>query len=171
MDIERTHSFDAPLARVLATLASADYARHLAASHSFFAAIEPLSVERTEHAVRRVVRYRARPFLRRLGPFSVPASWFVWIERSELDLASGRLTFDNVPELPSVRDKVVNRGTMLFRAREGEQPRGAETVRTARFEIDFDVAPMMRPLAEMALSMVARTLTASLDEEARLLAG
>lgn len=168
MDIQCTHRFEAPLASILATLADTTYSAHLARTHSFFAEIEPLSLEQSGGVIRRTLRYRARPFLSRLGPFSVPPDWFVWIEHSELQLASGRLTFENVPELASVRDKVVNRGSMLFRTQAGEQ--GTCTVRTARFELDFQVAPMLRPLADFALSLVARKLTSSLDEEARLLA-
>jgi len=169
MHLTMHHRFDAPLEAVLETLVGAEYPRFLAANHSFFAAIEPLALETSPTHVARSLRYRARPFITRLGVFSLPASWFVWVEQSRLDLARARLTFDNVPEVESVRDKVVNRGVMQFRTQRGESGR-FYTVRESRFELALEVAPLYRPLADAALGMVARQLGSSLDEEARLLA-
>ncbi len=164
MELVARHRFHAPPARVVATLASPEYARHLARAHSFFAQIEPLSQRDEDGGWQRRVHYRARPFIARLGVFSLPAEWFAWEERSRYACASGQLTFDNVPLLASVRDKVVNRGVMQFHDDAGG------TLREARFEIDFHVPAMYRPLKDMALAMVRRQLVASLDEEASLLA-
>jgi hypothetical protein len=114
------------------------------------------------------VRYRARPFIARLGVFSLPAAWFVWVEQSSFDRSAGVLRFENVPELTSVRTKVINRGTMSFHA-ERRADGSWLTTRDADFEIDLCVGAMYRPLAELALSMIRRQLESSLDEEARLL--
>jgi hypothetical protein len=169
MQLSICHHFRAPLASVLATLEQPSYAAHLAREHSFFADIEVLSVRRAGSRFERVVRYRARPFITRLGLFSLPASWFVWVEHSQFDYATGLLTFDNVPELESVRTKMQNRGRMLFRAQHDEH--GVPlTTRESTFELAFDVPLAYRALRELALSTVARQLTASLDEEAKLLA-
>lgn len=163
------HSFDAPRDAVLDALASASYAHELAAAHSFFEAIDVLAIAERAGLVERTLRYRARPFLRRLGMLSLPPSWFVWVEHATLDRARGLLTFENVPELASVRAKVVQRGTMEFHA-EHTADGTLATVREAVFEVGFDVAAAYRPLAELALSMVCRQLESALDEEARLLA-
>jgi len=168
MKLRIEHVFQAPLGEVVAALASSEYAAHLSEQHSFFADIRVLSRRECEHEVQRTVRYRAEPFIARLGMFSLPAEWFVWIEQSSFDLQRGLLSFDNVPEVASVRDKVVNRGTMRFSAEQRED--GAWfTTRTSEFEIDFLVPALVRPLAELGLTMVRRQLEGSLDEEALLL--
>jgi hypothetical protein len=161
--MEIVHHFDAPRAAVIEALACPHYAAHLAASHSFFTHIEPVSRVDAEAGWERRVRYRARPFIARLGMFSLPAEWFAWEECSRYEHATGLLTFENLPLLASVRDKVINRGAMEFREH------GHGTVREARFELDFRVAAMYRPLKELALGMVRRQLVAALDEEADLL--
>jgi hypothetical protein len=163
MELVIQHHFDAPLDAVVEALACPLYTAHLAASHSFFAHIEPISHVGGELGWRRRLRYRARPFIARLGVFSLPAEWFAWEESSVYQ--DGLLTFENVPLLASVRDKVVNRGAMRF------VEDGPGTTREVCFEIDFRVPAMYRPLKEMALAMVRRQLVASLDEEAALLAG
>lgn len=164
-----SHRFDAPVAQVMRTLASAEYATHLAAHHSFFDAIDVLRTRESAGVVDRSVRYRARPFITRLGVFSLPATWFSWIEESRFDLSAGLLSFDNVPEVESVRAKLLNRGAMHFEAQ--VDARGHEhTRRTSTFELAFTVPALYRPLAELGLSLVARQLESSLDEEATLLA-
>lgn len=169
MLIRLTHRFEAPMGAVIDALSGSAYAAHLADAHSFFAQIDVLS--RVDHgdAVVRSVRYRARPFIARLGMFSLPAEWFVWVEQSVFDRRAGRLHFENVPELPSVRPKVVNRGTMTFT--EQQRTDGSWfTTRDAVFEVDLHVGPLYRRLADLALSMIGRKLESSLDEEAGLLA-
>ncbi|MDB4990957.1 MAG: hypothetical protein JWN04_6135 [Myxococcaceae bacterium] len=163
-----SHQFDAPLESVLGTLSSADYASHLAQSHSFFADVRVLSLSHSPGLIERSVRYRARPFITRLGVFSLPASWFVWVEQSRIDLRSGLLTFENVPEVESVRDKLINRGSMQFRTACDADGKPV-TVRQASFEVAFQVPQLYRSLAALALTMVRRQLESSLDEEARLL--
>lgn len=169
MQLSLRHEFGAPVAHVLESLADTSYPRLLSERHSFFAEIEPLALTRTRTRLERTLRYRARPFISRLGPFSLPAEWFVWEERSTLHYDTGLLTFENVPELPSLRGKVVNHGRMLFR--EATAARGAlhSTVREATFELGFCVAAMYRPLVEVALGLVARQLVSALAEEAALL--
>lgn len=164
MEIVATHRFEAPLSRVVAALASPAYATHLAQAHSFFSQIEPLAHREHEGGWQRRVRYRARPFIAKLGVFPLPAEWFAWEEHSSFERRSGQLRFENVPLLESVREKAVNRGAMQFH----EGPQG--TTREARFEVDFRVPAVYRPLKELALGMVRRQLLASLDEEASLLA-
>jgi len=169
MQIALTHRFEAPVGAVIDALSGSAYAAHLADAHSFFAQIDVLS--RVDHGdlVVRSVRYRARPFIARLGMFSLPAEWFVWVEQSSFDRRAGRLHFENVPELPSVRPKVINRGTMTFH--EEQRADGSWlTTRQAVFEVDLLVAALYRPLADLALSMIRRKLESSLDEEACLLA-
>jgi hypothetical protein len=168
VQIELTHQFAAPQSAVVATLEDAFYARSLAATHSFFSHIELLTLDVTAAHVRRTVLYRARPIVARLGPFSLPADWFTWIEHAELERATGLLRFENVPQRETVRDKVVNRGTMQFRSRTDECGR-VNTVRESRFELGLHVARMYAPLAELALTMIASQVESSLQEEARFL--
>lgn len=167
MEIVFCHRFEAPLERVVEALACPDYAAQLAKSHSFFEHIELLDSSGDAQMWQRRMHYRARPFIARLGVFSLPATWFAWIEHASYQ--RGELVFENVPVLEGVRAKVINRGRMRFHEREDELGIRV-TVREARFEIDFRVPAMYRPLADMALAMVRRQLESSLDEEADLLA-
>lgn len=163
-----SHRFRAPVTRVMRALSSADYASHLVAHHSFFDAIEVLARRESAGVVERSVRYRARPFIARLGIFSLPADWFSWVEHSRFDLTRGLLTFENVPEVQSVREKLTNRGSMKFQ-RELDAHGRELTLRASSFEIAFEVPALYRPLAELGLSRVARQLESSLAEEAGLL--
>jgi len=170
MELTIRHSFEASLASVVDALGCPHYAAHLAHNHSFFERIELLERVVKASDWQRRMHYRARPFISRLGVFSLPAEWFTWVERASYEHASGALTFENVPTLESVRDRVINRGQMRFY--ESTDARGRRvTVREARFEIDFLVAAMYRPLKELALTIVRRQLESSMAEEATLLAG
>ena len=151
-------------------LSSADYAAHLVAHHAFFDDIQVLASRESAGVVERAVRYRARPFITRLGIFSLPANWFSWVEHSRFDLSQGLLTFENVPEVDSVREKLINRGSMQFLSDVDANDREL-TVRASCFEIAFEVPALYRPLAELGLSLVARQLEGSLAEEAALLEG
>lgn len=169
MKLTLTHRFHAPLAAVLSTLTDADYARALAAEHSFFTEVQVLSLVETPREVRRQVRYRGRPLVSRLLPFALPAAWFVWTEHSVLDRASATLHFDNVPELEGVRAKVLNRGTMLFRSQYDEHG-DVVTTRESRFELALTVSRPYARLGESVLGLIGGQLESALDEEARFLA-
>lgn len=168
MELELVHHFDAPLAAVISTLEDPTYTQALVAAHSFFSEVQVLSLSVSTTSVERTLRYRGRPLIARLGPFSLPPEWFTWTEHSIYDRASRVLTFENVPELESVRDKFVNRGTMHFEPQRSD--RGLVTTRTSRFEIDVKVARVYAPLRAAALRTIATQLEGSLDEEARFLA-
>lgn len=168
MKLQLRHDFHASIEDVTDTLLAPAYSVHLAANHSFFAAIELQSQRESERRVQRTMRYRARPFIARLGVFSLPADWFVWLEKSVFDRDSATLSFENEPVLASVRGKVVNRGTMHFREHQHEDGH-IVTTRESSFEIDLHVAAVYRPLADVALLMIRRQLEGSLDEEAALL--
>ena len=170
MIVRAIHHFHAAREATLASLASAEYASLLEAQHPFFAEVTVVSLRVTPARIERCLRYRAQPFIARLGPFSPDPAWFVWTEHSTLERESGRLTFDNVPVVASVRDAFLCRGSMQFDERRA--PGGTtSTVREARFQLGFHVPAAYRPLARLALGLVRRQLAHSLDEEARLLAG
>ena len=164
MLVTAKHEFDAPLARVLQSLVDADYATYLGAHHPFFREVQVLSIAREQEGIRRQVRYRAQPPFSYLGPISIPKSWFVCTEWSRLDLRTHVLSFENVPELDSIRPKVVNRGTMSFRS---DGPN--KCVRTSNFEIDLLVAKSVRQLVELGIDLVAKQVVKSLDAEANVL--
>ncbi len=164
MQITASHELNANVERVLDSLIRAEYAGYLSQHHSFFEDVRVLSLQQDAHSIRRYVRYQARPAFSRLGPFSIPASWFVWTEVSVLDLRTRVLTFENIPELESLRTKVINRGKMVFRALPGQR-----TVRHSSFEIDLMVSRIYRPLVELGKQLVCRQVVKSLDQEADVL--
>ena len=166
MSLQLRHCLAASLDDTLAALASAEYARLLAARHPFFAEVEVLSLRVTPSVVERRLRYRARPFIARLGPFSPAPDWFVWTEHSRLDRKLATLVFENVPVLESVRRTFACSGSMRFFA----APEGAGTIRDSCFDLAFHVPTIYRPLSELALALVRRQLAHTLDTEARLLA-
>lgn len=164
MHIQASHEFDANIERVLDSLIRSDYAAFLSQHHPFFEDVRVLSLTQDAQSIRRYVRYQARPVFSKLGPFSIPDSWFVWTEVSVLDLRTRVLTFENVPELESIRPKVVNRGKMVFRSLPDRR-----TVRHSSFEIDLRVARVYRPLVELGKQMVGKQVSKSLDQEAEIL--
>jgi hypothetical protein len=165
MLVQAEHEFHAPRSRVLESLVREDYGPYLAAHHPFFREVQMLSLSQDGNTIVRCVRYRARPPFSHLGPISIPDSWFVWTERSQLDLGKEVLTFENVPEHESIRPKVVNRGTMSFRSNGPDK-----CVRRSAFEIDLRVAKSMRQLVELGVDLIAKQVKKSLDAEAYVLA-
>jgi hypothetical protein len=166
MQLTAQHEIDAPLSLVIGSLLRADYATYLASHHGFFREIEVLGLNHDHQGrVLRRVRYRAQPPFTHLGPVSIPRSWFIWTERSCLDLRTNVLSFDNVPERESIRAKVVNRGTMSFSALSENK-----CMRRAVFEIDLLVSKAVRPLVELGVELIAKQVANSLDTEARVLA-
>jgi hypothetical protein len=164
MHICTSHEFDASLERVLDSLIRAEYAAYLCEHHPFFEDVRVLSLSQDAYSIRRYVRYQARPIFAKLGPFSIPASWFVWTEVSVLDLRTHVLTFENIPELESIRPKVVNRGKMVFRALPGRR-----SVRHSTFDIELRVPLVYRPFVELGTQLVGVRVQKSLDQEAEVL--
>ncbi len=164
MQIQASHELNSNIERVLDSLIRSEYAGYLSTHHSFFEDVRVLSLTQDEHSIRRYVRYQARPVFSRLGPFSIPKSWFVWTEVSVLDLRTRVLTFENVPELESLRPKVVNRGKMVFRSLPDRR-----TVRHSSFEIDLRVGKVYGPLLELGKQLVGKQVLKSLDQEAMVL--
>jgi hypothetical protein len=165
MLVQAEHEFQAPLSCVLESLVRDDYGPYLAAHHPFFREVQMLSLSGDESSIVRRVHYRARPPFSHLGPISIPDGWFVWTERSQLDLRKHVLSFENVPEHDSIRTKVVNRGTMSFRSRGPDK-----CVRCSAFEIDLRVGKGVRQLVELGVDLVAKQVKKSLDAEAYVLA-
>jgi hypothetical protein len=168
MQLSTVHHFAAPLDAVYASLSSADYLHWMVQQHSFFEEVRVISLIDKGDRLERTLRYRAQPFIRKLGMFSLPTEWFAWFERSELAYDSGLLRFDNMPESEAARGRVTNRGWMRFREQRGEDG-SAVTVRESQFDFDLLAPAIYRPITEFALSMVARQLGSALDEEALLL--
>ena len=164
MQIHASHELDANIERVLDSLMRSEYATYLSDHHSFFEDVRVLSLKQETYGIRRHVRYQARPAFSRLGPFAIPESWFVWTEVSVLDLRTRVLTFENIPELESIRPKVVNRGKMVFRS----LPQG-RTVRHSTFEIDLKVGNVYKPFIELGKQLVCKQVVKSLDQEAAIL--
>jgi len=164
MQIQASHELDANIERVLDSLIRSEYAGYLSAHHNFFEDVRVLSLTQDAHSIRRYVRYQARPAFSRLGPFAIPESWFVWTEVSVLDLRTRVLTFENVPELESLRPKVINRGKMVFRSLPDRR-----TVRHSSFEIDLLVGKVYRPFVELGKQLVGKQVLKSLDQEAAVL--
>lgn len=168
MQLQRNQRIGAPLRAVLATFEDAEYPRALVAVHSFFSDVELLGLQSSARTVTRTMRYRARPFIARLGPFSPSPEWFTWTEHAVLDRSLGVLRFENVPELESVRPMVTQRGTMLFHEDRDEHG-AAVTVRSSNFALGLAVPALYRPIAAGVLSLIARQIEGSLDEEVRFL--
>ena len=168
MQVHRSQLIRAALTDVLATFEDAEYASANVQAHSFFSEFELLALRSSPRTITRRMRYRARPFIARLGPFSPSPDWFTWTEHAVLDRGLGLLRFENVPEPESLRPMVINRGTMLFRGDRDEHG-AAVTTRSSNFALGLAVAPIYRPIAAGVLSLMARQVENSLDEEVRFL--
>ena len=164
MEIKVVHELDCDLGAALDSLVSAEYPAFLASQHRFFRDVRVLALVSTASGIRRYLRYEASPPFANLGPFSIPPAWFVWNELSDLDLRTHTLTFENVPELESIRPKVINRGVMRFRSLPN-----ARCERASTFEIDLRVSGVLRAFVDLGIELVAKQVKRSLDEEAEVL--
>lgn len=159
MKFEISHTFDADMKTVIAAMFNDDLPAFLQQNMNTIIEIEPQSKETVGQTIRRRVRYLPQPLIKKIGPKEVPPRWMEWVEESEFDAASNRLSFTNRPSTQKIANLLINRGTMTFRES------GGRTTRTVQGELTVKVFL----LGKIAEKFIFKQAGAILDDEAAAL--
>jgi hypothetical protein len=160
MKFELKHTFDAPLDAVVAAMFDPALFEHLKQNmKSTMVDIQPIERKEDDGAVRRRTRYVPVPLIRRVGPKEVPPGAMAFIEDSTFDKRQRRLSFENIPDMGTLRKLLVNKGTITFR------DLGSRTERTVAGELNVKVF-LLGKIAERLIYGEAEKI---LNDEARAL--
>jgi hypothetical protein len=121
---------------------------------------ETLDWQRNGDIITRRVRYLPVPMIDSVGSKKVEPRWMEWIEESQADLLSGRVTFKNVPTTHGVAELLENSGVMEFVSLGSGKSR-----RVLTGELKVKVF-LLGKIAEMIIADKARLI---LDDEAAAL--
>lgn len=159
------HQIQGPLASVEAALFHPDYQSYLLRESGLLLDVRVERFEDDGQRIQRQVRYAPRPAFDHIGPKTIPASWFEFVEVSEYDRGQHTLRFENRPLTDKVQRHFRNSGEIQF-----EQLASNITVRRSQAELELHTLKLyLRPLRGLAESMIAREARKLLDAEARLL--
>lgn len=159
MKFEIVHNLPASRETVIAVMLEKAYYEFLQRNHPDVDRIELLSQEESGDVVRRRVHYQPKPIISRVGPKKVPPEAMAWVEESQLDRRTGRLTFTNVPVKDWVQERMSNRGTIELR---DMGPEHTTRVVSGDLNVKF---PLLGGIAERIIFGKAKSI---LDGEARL---
>ncbi len=159
MKFEFEHVFSAPVAKVEESFLSPGFLEALRERMTSVKEIEALDFDDQGRTVRRRVRYRLHPIIKRVGLKKVPPEAFEWVEESEYDRETHSMTFTNVLTHPRLRPLFINRGRVTL------TPDGAKTVRRLEGELVVNV-PVLGRVAEKVVHSRAAEILA---EESKIL--
>lgn len=160
MKFEIIHRFDAPPEAVWEALLHPRLAEILVAEMADLLEMEALEIAAEGARIRRRVRYRPTPIIKKVGPKAVEPRWLEWIEQSVADPAARRVDFENVPRVPQVAQLLANKGRIELR------PEGGGTRRVTAGELKVKVLLLGR----IAEKMIYKQAQALLDQEAAVTA-
>jgi len=113
--------------------------------------VEVLETVPGGNVMRRRVRYRPHPFIKKVGPKDVDPRWMEWVEESEFDFRARTVRFRNVPTHRKVASLMQNAGTIEF------VPSGTSCKRVMSGELHVRV-PLLGRVAEHVIHTHAASL-------------
>ena len=162
MKFSITHTFDAPPNVVLDAMIDPAMPAFLLEHHPLME--EAVPQERTEEGtiVKRKVRYRPRPIIKKVGPKEIPPEMLAFIEESSFDRKTLKGEFVNNATRAGVRKHLVNKGTMTFKDVGGKTERLIE----GTLEI-VGLSFLLKPLTAIAERIIRSEAEKLLDAEAK----
>ncbi len=140
------------------------YPDFLLEHHGVLLEVKLLEKKEEGDTVKRSVRYRPRPVIKAIGPKTVPPEWFAFIETSTYDRKRKELRFNNVPTSSSIRNLLVNSGTLRLK-----DLGGGATERTLEGDISLKLPFLMKPLALIGEKIIQSEGLKILDAEVPVL--
>jgi hypothetical protein len=163
MHFELKHTFDAPIDEVIDAMTDPNFPEFMKQHMKLMSDIKP--VDRKEEGGKLAWRLRCVPvpMIKKVGPKEVPPEALAFIQESQLDRASKRLSFKNVAEHPRVLKHLENSGAMTFR------DLGGRTERTTSGELKVVGLPfLLKPLAMVAEKIIYSNAQDLLNEQAKV---
>jgi hypothetical protein len=161
MNFEFVQTFDTDPDTLARVMFSPEMAEFLSKNIPSVEGVEALSREESEQSIKRRVKYRPVPVIKKVATKEVRPEWMHFVEETTYDKRSRTATFRNVPTTGRVAELMENRGTITF-----EAAGPGKTKRTMRGELKIKVF-MLGAIAERLIYPHAQKI---LDEEARALA-
>jgi hypothetical protein len=161
MHFELKHTFDAPIDEVIEAMTDPNFPDFMKQHMKLMTDIKP--VDRKEEPGRLSWKLRCVPvpMIKKVGPKEVPPEALAFIQESQLDRASKRLSFKNVAEHPRVNKHLENSGAMTFR------DVGGKTERTTSGELKVTNLPfLLKPLGIIAEKIIYSNAQDLLNEQA-----
>lgn len=166
MKFSLVHTFDSPPSIVLDAMLDPEMPAFLLKNHPMMEEAVPQERKEEGSIVRRKVRYRPRPIIKKVGPKEIPPEMLAFIEESSFDKKTMKGEFVNNATREGVRKHLVNKGTMSFR----ELP-GGKTERTIEGTLEVvGVNFLLRPLTAIAERIIYSEAQKLLDAEAKCVA-
>jgi hypothetical protein len=160
MHFEIVHTFDAEPDAVARAMFSPEVAEFLSKNVPSVEGIEPISRDEDERQIRRKVKYRPVPVIRKVATKEVKPEWMHWVEESIYDKKSRVVTFANIPTTRKIAELMENRGTITL------EPAGpGRTRRIIKGELKIKVF-MLGAVAERLIYPQAQKIV---NEEAQAL--
>ncbi len=163
MKFSIVHTFDAPPSAVAEAMLDPEMPAFLLKNHPLME--EAIPQERIEEGtvVRRKVRYRPRPIIKKVGPKEIPPEMLAFVEESSFDKQTFKGSFVNAAVRDGVKKHLVNKGTMSLK----ELP-GGKTERTIEGTLEIvNVSFLLRPLTAIAERIIRSEAEKLLDGEAK----
>jgi len=162
MKFSLKHTFDAPPDVVIDAMLDPDMPAYLLENHGIMEEVVPQERKEEGSVVKRKVRYRPRPIIKKVGPKEIPPEMLAFIEESTFDKKAMRCDFVNNATREGVRKHLVNKGSMSFREV------GGKTERTIEGTLDIvGLNFLLKPLAAIAERIIYSEAQKLLDNEAR----
>lgn len=163
MKFSIVHTFDAPPSAVADAMLDPAMPAFLLEHHPMME--EAIPQERKEEGtiVRRKVRYRPRPIIRKIGTKEIPPDYLTFVEESSFDKASMRGEFVNAAVRDGVKKHLVNKGAITLK-----DLGGGKTERTIEGTLEvIGVSFLLRPLTAIAERVIHSEAVKLLDGEAK----
>lgn len=162
MKFSIVHTFDAPPAAVAEAMLDPEMPKFLLEHHPLMEEAIPQERKEEGSVVRRKVRYRPRPIIKKVGPKEIPPDYLAFVEESSFDKSTLRGEFTNQAIRDGVKKHLVNKGTMVLK------DVGGKTERTIEGTLEIvNVSFLLRPLTAIAERIIHSEAVKLLDGEAK----
>lgn len=162
MKFSIVHTFDAPPAAVAEAMLDPEMPKFLLEHHPMMEEAIPQERKEEGSVVKRKVRYRPRPIIKKVGPKEIPPDYLSFVEESSFDKSTMRGEFVNAAIRDGVKKHLVNKGTITLK------DVGGKTERTIEGTLEIvNVSFLLRPLTAIAERIIHSEAQKLLDGEAK----
>jgi hypothetical protein len=163
MKFSIVHTFDAPPSAVADAMLDPEMPAFVLKHHPMMEEAVPQERKEEGSIVRRKVRYRPRPIIKKVGPKEIPPEMLAFIEESSFDKKALKGEFVNNATREGVKKHLVNKGTMTLK-----EIAGGKTERTIEGTLEVvNVSFLLRPLTAIAERIIYSEAVKLLDGEAK----
>jgi hypothetical protein len=163
MHFELKHTFDASVDAVIEAMTDPAFPAFMKQHMKLMSDISPVERKDSGGRLEWKIRCVPIPMIKKVGPKEIPPEALAFMQESQLDRASKRLSFKNVGEHPKVKRHLESTGTFSFK------DLGGRTERTISGELKVtNLSFLLKPLALIAEQLIYSNAEKLLQEEAKV---